>query len=99
MKLRNSKDVIGGVTVLGERAIRQIGDGYQAISDPVVDAIESAKGFGDLKKRMSKRLINEMDSTVIEESLETMGTQAGLIGVVSATPIKMSKVESQKTKV
>lgn len=86
---KSNKEVIAGVTLLADRAMRRMARDYRAaVSAPLLEAVREAKSFDGARKRLSAALVNRMGTEPVEESLGGAGIQAALIGDAAARPLK-----------
>ena len=94
MAVGNHQQVIAGVAVLAERAVRGVEAGYRReVTAPLARRLGRVKPTGDdaanyrnLRNLLGGPALHEMKTTALAKAIADAGTQAGLIGHTAATP-------------
>ena len=89
MPLHDQKQVLRGLDELSARSMRAVRERYRtAVTQPLLDAVESAGEDGSLEgllRKLGPGCLDRMDPAPVAEALAETLDQAAGIGAVSAT--------------
>ena len=99
MAVRKHNDVMAGLDLLAARGMKKAQDAIrEQTTDPVLRAVESIPESGDdaadyvrMATALNDRLLLEMGTDALAESLAETNVQAALIGRTAATPATLLK--------
>lgn len=87
--LRRQTQLNQGLDRLAGAALANAGTDYsREIASPIVDALETAKSFEGLRRRLNASFLRRMPSPKTEERLHDVLTQSAAIGAATVDPRK-----------
>ncbi len=84
---KSHREVIAGVDLLSERALRSVAKDYNRdVVSPFLRAIADTKSFEGLRKRLSVSTLKSMRTDRVADCLASAGVQAALAAETAAKP-------------
>ena len=89
MPLSNQKQVMVGLDRMNGAALRRIAKRYRKETiGPMAEAIKSTRGNKQLLRALGPGLLRKIKTDALQTAMADGIVQAGLVGVVTATPRK-----------
>ncbi len=87
MPLKRHAQVIQGVERLAGAALAKADESYRrGVAEHFLDAIDKAKSFDGVRRRLSGATLRRMDTSEGEENMGDAMTQVGMVAMVASTP-------------